>query len=51
MNDDHIPVPSEHRPRKYCILQTDTSMTIGERKNPEAWIQAENDSGLMTVKR
>jgi len=51
MNDDHIPVPSEHSPRKYCIQQTKDSLTIGERENPEAWIQAENESGLMTVDR
>jgi hypothetical protein len=51
MNDDHIPVPSEHSFRKYCIQQTETSMTIGEQTNPEAWIQATDESGLMTVRR
>jgi hypothetical protein len=40
MNDDHIPVPSEHSPRKeaHYAPQAMTDMIVEEVENEDAWI-------------
>jgi len=40
MNDEHIPVPADHAPRKetHYVPQACTDMTICEVENESAWI-------------
>jgi len=47
---DHIPVPSEHAPVKRC-KQTNDSLTVMERDNPEAWIMATNRAAIREVEQ
>jgi len=40
MNDEHIPVPAEHAPRKetHYVPQALDEMTVCEVENDKAWI-------------